>query len=130
MACRTGKFDGDDCAGQCRGFWRLVIFEMIGTSHDGMRSASERVEASAQLREDEFSKSSHHLRIVVGRGSPKTLLATEATEGPTWLVALDRNKDGSITKGEFPAYRDVFKKLDLNGDGAIDASEAAVSPMK
>src|SRR5690242_10101554 len=37
---------------------------------------------------------------------------------------IDANKDGMVTKDEWVAYQeDVFKALDKNGDGSLDAEE-------
>jgi len=43
---------------------------------------------------------------------------------PGWFRHMDLNHDGEITRREFPGPRAAFEKLDLNGDGLIDAAEA------
>ncbi len=37
---------------------------------------------------------------------------------------MDRNNDGDVTEGEFLGTPEQFKKLDKNGDGFIERSEA------
>lgn len=44
--------------------------------------------------------------------------------GPVWFRKMDRNSDGEISRREFLGDLDLFEKLDLNHDGAIELSEA------
>ncbi len=52
-------------------------------------------------------------------------LATR-TAGPIWFRKMDRNSDGEISRREFLGDLDLFEKLDLNHDGAIELNEAAL----
>jgi hypothetical protein len=45
--------------------------------------------------------------------------------GPIWFQRMDRNNDGDLTWNEFLGPREVFHKLDANGDDLIDPTEAA-----
>jgi hypothetical protein len=40
---------------------------------------------------------------------------------------MDRNSDGNVARTEFVGTPAQFKALDSNGDGLIDAAEAAVA---
>lgn len=53
------------------------------------------------------------------RGRPDGRVA-----GPIWFRKMDRNSDGEISRREFLGDLDLFEKLDLNGDGAIELTEA------
>jgi len=44
--------------------------------------------------------------------------------GPVWFRKMDRNSDGEISRREFLGDLDLFDKLDLNHDGAIELPEA------
>ena len=44
--------------------------------------------------------------------------------GPTWFQKMDRNHDGDVSSREFLGPRDEFHRLDADGDGLIDATEA------
>jgi Ca2+-binding EF-hand superfamily protein len=48
------------------------------------------------------------------------------TAGPVWFRKMDRNSDGEISRREFLGDLDLFEKLDLNHDGAIELNEAAL----
>jgi hypothetical protein len=45
--------------------------------------------------------------------------------GPIWFQRMDRNNDGDLTWHEFLGPRDVFHKLDADGNELVDAQEAA-----
>ena len=45
--------------------------------------------------------------------------------GPIWFRRMDRNNDGDLTWNEFLGPRDVFHRIDKDGDGLIDPQEAA-----
>ncbi len=47
-----------------------------------------------------------------------------ATTGPEWFQKTDRNQDGDVTWREFLGPRESFDKLDNDGSGWIDVSEA------
>ena len=47
--------------------------------------------------------------------------------GPTWFQRMDRNNDGDLTWNEFLGPRDVFHRIDKDGDGLIDPQEAAAA---
>ena len=44
------------------------------------------------------------------------------------IQMFDRNKDGKISKDEFPGPVEDFKRLDKNGDGYINKSEDPKGP--
>jgi Ca2+-binding EF-hand superfamily protein len=44
--------------------------------------------------------------------------------GPTWFQRMDRNNDGDLTWNEFLGPREVFNRIDKDGDGLIDPQEA------
>lgn len=47
------------------------------------------------------------------------------TRGPEWFRKMDRNQDGDVTWREFLGPRETFDRLDEDGNGLIDDSEAA-----
>lgn len=69
-------------------------------------------------------------RIVLQRGP----FATEGTSlpegGPPWFVRADRNHDGDLDAGEFLGDADLFRQLDLDGNGWLDLVEAIAADQK
>lgn len=63
--------------------------------------------------------------------SPGILMAEAAptivAPGPRWFGPMDRNRDGDLSPREFLGPLDVFRRLDGDGDGLIDAREAALA---
>jgi Ca2+-binding EF-hand superfamily protein len=53
------------------------------------------------------------------RGNPNA-----QAKSPRWLTAMDTNGDGEISLREFLGTAEQFEKLDVNGDGFLDTSEA------
>ena len=49
------------------------------------------------------------------------------TTGPRWFVRMDLNQDGEVSRREFLGTPTVFKQLDRNGNGRLDATEAATA---
>lgn len=45
--------------------------------------------------------------------------------GPMWFQKMDRNQDGDVSRREFLGTDEDFRRLDADGDGLIDAKEAA-----
>lgn len=48
----------------------------------------------------------------------------QAPTGPMWFQRMDRNGDSDLVWDEFLGPRDVFHRMDRDGDGLIDVSEA------
>jgi len=46
------------------------------------------------------------------------------SKGPVWFQKMDRDHDGEVSLREFLGPLSVFRRLDTNGDGRIDAQEA------
>ena len=63
----------------------------------------------------------------VAMGSPA---GQPAAAGPSWFRKMDRNRDGDISRREFLGPRAEFDRLDGDGDGLIDAAEAARAVAK
>jgi Ca2+-binding EF-hand superfamily protein len=47
-----------------------------------------------------------------------------ASDAPAWFQRMDRNRDGEVSFREFLGPISVFRRLDTNHDGALDAEEA------
>jgi Ca2+-binding EF-hand superfamily protein len=81
---------------------------------------------------------SHRFRITISMGEPSifqvamtspamiqpSAQVVRHSEGPNWFRHMDRNQDRDLSWSEFLGTRDVFRKLDKDGDGLISASEA------
>lgn len=67
--------------------------------------------------------------VLFGPGDQMTTQATPSFEqrvaiGPIWFQRMDRNNDGDLTWNEFLGPREVFHRIDADGDGLIDPQEA------
>lgn len=60
----------------------------------------------------------------VSGGGNQRVQAGTASAGPIWFRKMDRNSDGEVSRREFLGDLDLFDKLDLNKDGALELSEA------
>src|SRR5205807_9810935 len=49
---------------------------------------------------------------------------SSAARGPLWFCKMDRNGDGDVSPREFLGTPEDFRRMDLDGDGLIDAQEA------
>ena len=52
-------------------------------------------------------------------------LARHGVMGPVWFQKMDRNDDGELARREFPGTRAEYRRLDVDGNGFVDALEAA-----
>lgn len=58
-------------------------------------------------------------------GAATTPVVNRARSGPDWFQKMDRNRDGDVSRREFPGPPKAFNRLDDDGDGLISADEAA-----
>jgi outer membrane protein assembly factor BamB len=64
-------------------------------------------------------------------GSIKPVWAVGGSMGTAhWFYRMDANDDGRVTQAEFLGSPEDFRKLDRNGDGAIERSEAENPDVK
>ncbi|MGE5191990.1 MAG: EF-hand domain-containing protein [Deltaproteobacteria bacterium] len=76
----------------------------------------------------EFTRGSFHLfRTADPAAVPATSFEQRAPIGPIWFQRMDRNNDGDLTWNEFLGPREVFHRIDTDGDGLIDPQEAAAA---
>ena len=59
---------------------------------------------------------------MIAQSSPS--FEQRAPIGPIWFQRMDRNNDGDLTWNEFLGPREVFHRIDKDGDGLIDPLEA------
>jgi hypothetical protein len=108
---------------------RLGIREMRGA---GARLRALDRNGDGTLQPTELPES---LTVTIGRGNavfgarpPVVVPGTSPAAGgagPKWFVHMDRNGDGDVSPREFPGPVETFRRLDRDGDGLLDANEAA-----
>jgi Ca2+-binding EF-hand superfamily protein len=122
------------------------LFEMLDGDGDGRLSVRELRSVWSRLRGNDRDGDSKVTRqelpreyqFAVSRGASvyrqrggmiasrptRGVRAREAEKGPVWFRKMDRNHDGDVSRREFLGPREVFARIDADGDGLIDAEEA------
>ncbi len=123
-----------------------TLFDILDSDRDGrlahreVRSIADKLalwdaNGDGQLSEDEIPL---QYRMIAAQGSLPNLGVLRSdpaamnqrgrpdgrSAGPVWFRKMDRNSDGEISRREFLGELELFEKLDLNKDGAIELSEA------
>ncbi len=127
------------------------IYDMVDLNKDSRLSVRELRQAKKLLALDRdgdgqlaFEEVIHRFRIKMGKGSASGQVfdpedqqtfqinqgvpgVTPAVPGAPWFHRMDRNRDGDVSRREFLGPEDVFRKIDADGDGLIDAKEAVAA---
>src|SRR5262249_27452812 len=114
------------------------FFEALDINGDGrismreMNAASRSLQNPARRNSDKLSPEdpARNFHIEFMRGSfslfkqqadlaaaPATSFEQREPIGPTWFQRMDRNNDGDLTWNEFLGPREVFHRIDKDGDG-------------
>lgn len=111
---------------------RLTLRELAGLKD---RLAEWDADGDGKLTEAEIPlqyrlRLSHDERRLAGLSGPfftgnDNSNANPTSAAPLWFRKMDRNRDGEVSLREFLGTKKQFGKIDANGDGAIDAAEAA-----
>ena len=113
------------------------LFEFLDADHDGSLSVRELRAAWSRLSEAgcvtgrnfDRAKLPRQLLAAVSHGHPQTIIGKPVRTGPAWFLAMDRNGDGDVSIKEWVGDLDVFRKLDVDGDGLLSSHEAGKAPM-
>lgn len=120
------------------------FFESLDTNGDGrismreMKAAGKSLSSMSRRNSDKLSPEdpARNFHIEFMRGSfvlfgPADQMAAQTPSfeqrsaiGPSWFQRMDRNNDGDLTWNEFLGPREVFHRIDKDGDGLIDPQEA------
>lgn len=111
------------------------LFEYIDEDHNGgisrqeIRALWERAERDGMVKEGSVDIDSipRQIHFTLSRGIPRFVFPRPAADGPTWFVAMDRNRDGVLSPQEFIGDFEKFHQIDVNDNMEIDATEARVS---
>ena len=121
-----------------------TLFDILDSDRDGrlahreLRNVSDKLFLWDKNRDEQLSPdeipiqfqivvaegSIFNLSALARRGSGPRASVTGRTAGPVWFRKMDRNSDGEISRREFLGDLDLFEKLDLNHDGALELNEA------
>lgn len=118
-----------------------ALFAILDEQRDGrltsreIRGAPQKLAAldhdgDGQVTPDEIPP---RLTLVVSRGTQgRTEGMVPAggplpSEGPAWMTAMDRNRDGEVSPREFLGTRAQFSQWDADGDGYLSAKEASAA---
>lgn len=97
------------------------MVKQIDANHDGRLSASE----IPQQVELELSRNTPGAAVTERRSIRSgDRVRTAVKRGPSWFQKMDRNDDGEVSPREFLGAAALFKQLDLDHNGVIDANEA------
>lgn len=122
-----------------------AVFAWLDRNQDQFLSTREINDARQRLKEHASKDGSvvpvdipDSYLIRIGRGDPdqdEQLLAltppatvdrpNDASDWPRWAQAMDTNRDGEISRQEFPGTSEQFDQLDHNADNFVDAAEIA-----
>ncbi|HTU22662.1 MAG TPA: EF-hand domain-containing protein [Gemmataceae bacterium] len=120
------------------------LFELFDLDHDGRLSPRELRSAWKRLSVWDRDKSGRitrrqvprQLQLVLSYGQSRASLPVrgpgfaevpmlrDRSRGPLWFRKMDRNADGDVSQSEFLGTREQFRRIDADGDGLIDATEA------
>jgi len=108
------------------------LFEILDGDHDGRLALREVRTGSRRLREAaivddqglHWNRLPRHWTVIVSQGHPQRLTASPVRDAPVWFQAMDRNRDGDISRSEFLGDETEFLALDLDQDGLIHFTEA------
>lgn len=126
------------------------LFKILDLDRDGRLSPAEleaalgRIESWDKDGDGQIAKAEipRQYRLALGRGrvgnglagvvvaspySGRRVTRNASTNGPQWFVRMDLNQDGEVSRREFLGKPSLFKKLDRNGNGRLDAEEAATA---
>lgn len=121
------------------------LFEFLDTDHDGrlspreLRSAWTRLEPWDRAHTGRITRQQvpRQFQMVLSHGQPRSHLSPvgpgyadmplfrDRARGPLWFRKMDRNGDGDVSPREFLGTAEQFRRIDCDGDGLIDADEAA-----
>lgn len=108
------------------------LFELLDENGDGRLSLRELGRAATIVKTSRRAAGARFdpaelpwlVRLTVSRGRPQSALQPLEYTAPEWFRALDRNRDGDVSAGEFIGPKSAFEKLDRNHDGLISPEEA------
>jgi Ca2+-binding EF-hand superfamily protein len=111
---------------------RRGLLEFLDLDDDGRLSQRELRTAWARLESAGCTvdgavvpeKLPRQIALRVGIGKQNWSTPEVAPQGPAWFWAMDRNRDGDVSRDEFLGPADEFERLDADGDGLAQLSEA------
>ena len=111
--------NGDDCITRPEARELAALLERLDTNSDGTIDQSE-IPTAVRLT---VGNGPFVHELFEDRAEAALLPKVETVELPDWFKNMDRNRDGELSRQEFPGTPQQFATYDRDGNGIISGSE-------